>query len=173
MIEVSAFIGLGSNLENPRQQVSTALNELATLTATRVSAVSSLYRSAPMVGLGMGLEVSANQPAYINAVARVETRLSAEALLDALQAIEMHHGRVRGGERWGPRTLDLDILLYGAARIDTPRLQVPHAGMAARNFVLYPLAEIAPALEIPGVGALRELLMRCPPADIERLHEHD
>lgn len=169
MTEVSAFIGLGSNLDDPRQQVSTALHELATLAATRVSAVSSLYRSAPMVGLG----VPVDQPAYINAVARVETGLSAEVLLNALQAIEARHGRVRGGERWGPRTLDMDILLYGDAHIDTPRLQVPHPGIAARSFVLYPLAEIAPDLEIPGAGTLRELLTHCPSAGLERLHEHD
>ncbi len=167
MAEVSAFIGLGSNLENPRQQVSTALNELATLTSTRVSAVSSLYRSAPMMGSG----VPADQPAYINAVARLETQLSATALLEALQDIESRHGRVRSGERWGPRTLDLDILLYGDAQIDTPRLRVPHPGLAERNFVLQPLAEIAPTLEIPGLGELRELVMQCASAGLERLTE--
>jgi len=167
MAEVSAFIGLGSNLENPCQQVHTALNELTTLTSTRVSAVSSLYRSAPMTGSG----VPVDQPAYINAVARLETQLSATALLDALQAIEAQHGRVRGGERWGPRTLDLDILLYGDAQIDTPRLRVPHPGLAERNFVLQPLAEIAPTLEIPGLGALRELVMQCAVAGLERLTE--
>ncbi|MBI5041406.1 MAG: 2-amino-4-hydroxy-6-hydroxymethyldihydropteridine diphosphokinase, partial [Gammaproteobacteria bacterium] len=158
---------LGSNLDDPRRHVSTALRELATVTSTRVSTVSSLYRSAPMVGLG----VPADQPAYINAVARLETRLSAEALLDALQAIEARHGRVRSGERWGPRTLDLDLLLYGDARIDTPRLRVPHPGIAERNFVLYPLAEIAPELEIPGLGTVRERLTQCPSAELERLAE--
>lgn len=163
MLEVSAFIGLGSNLENPRQQVSTALQELATLPATRVSARSSLYSSAP---LG-----PTDQPAYINAVARLETQLPAAVLLEALQAIEAQHGRVRKGEHWGPRTLDLDILLYAAEQIDTARLRVPHPGIAARNFVLQPLAEIAPALEIPGIGAVRELLLRCPNAELERLAE--
>ena len=167
MAEVSAFIGLGSNLENPCQQVRTALNELATLMLTRVSAVSSLYRSAPM----LGMSVPTDQPAYINAVARLETQLSVTALLDALQAIEAQHGRVRSGERWGPRTLDLDILLYGDAQIDTPRLRVPHPGLAERNFVLQPLAEIAPTLDIPGLGALRELVMQCPVAGLERLTE--
>ena len=167
MTEVSAFIGLGSNLEDPRRQVNTALHELAGLAATRVSAASSLYRSAPMVRPGR----PANQPAYINAVARLETSLSAEALLDALQAIEAGHGRVRSGERWGPRTLDLDILLYGDARIDTARLSVPHPGLAERNFVLYPLAEIVPALEIPGLGALRDLVLQCPVAELEKLPE--
>ncbi|MBI5462038.1 MAG: 2-amino-4-hydroxy-6-hydroxymethyldihydropteridine diphosphokinase [Gammaproteobacteria bacterium] len=167
MAEVSAFIGLGSNLDDPRRQVSTALQELDSVTSSRVSAISSLYRSAPLMGLG----VAADQPAYINAVARLETSLSAEALLDALQTIETRHGRVRNGERWGPRSLDLDILLYGDARIDTPRLQVPHPGIAARNFVVYPLAEIAPELQIPEVGALRELSTQCPPTDLEKLAE--
>jgi len=115
--------------------------------------------------------VPADQPAYINAVARLETQLSVTALLDALQAIEAQHGRVRSGERWGPRTLDLDILLYGDAQIDTPRLRVPHPGLAERNFVLQPLAEIAPMLEIPGLGALRDLVMRCVVAGLERLTE--
>ncbi len=164
MVEVSAFIGLGSNLNDPRQQVSMALNELATLTSTRVSAVSSLYRSAAMLGSGVP-----DQPAFINAVARLETQLSAAALLYALQDIEAQHGRVRNGERWGPRTLDLDILLYGATQIDTPNLRVPHPGLAERNFVLQPLAEIAPTLEIPGLGALRGLVMQCTCAGLERL----
>ncbi len=163
MAEVSAFIGLGSNLQQPREQVTTALVELAALPVTRVSGVSSLYRSAP---LG-----PADQPAYINAVARLETQLSAEALLDALQAIEARHGRVRSGERWGPRTLDLDILLYGDTTIDNARLRVPHPGIAERNFVLQPLADIAPALVIPGLGEVRERLLHCPSAGLERLSE--
>ncbi len=163
MVEVSAFIGLGSNLEDPYQQVSTALQELATLPATRVSARSSLYSSLPMG--------PADQPVYINAVARLETQLSAAALLDALQAIEAQHGRVRNGERWGPRTLDLDILLYADEQIETVRLRVPHPGIAERNFVLQPLAEIAPTLEIPALGAVRELLLQCPNAGLKRLTE--
>lgn len=160
---VAAFIGLGSNLDDPRQQVARALAELAGLPETTLAAQSGLYRSAPMG--------PPDQPAYINAVARLETRLAPEALLDALQAIEVRHARVRSGERWGPRTLDLDILLYGDARIDSPRLQVPHPGLAERNFVLQPLAEIAPDLDVPGAGPLRELLARCAPAGLERLKQ--
>jgi 2-amino-4-hydroxy-6-hydroxymethyldihydropteridine diphosphokinase len=160
---VSAFIGLGSNLDDPRRQVGRALEELAGLPETTLAAQSGLYRSAPMG--------PADQPAYINAVARLETRLAPEALLDALQAIEARHGRVRAGDRWGPRTLDLDILLYGDARIDSPRLRVPHPGLAARNFVLQPLAELAPDLDIPGLGPLRDLLARCPAAALERLRD--
>ena len=166
MTEVSAFIGLGSNLDDPRRQVRTALAELAELPASRVSAVSSLYRSAPL----QGADVPQGQPDYINAVARLESALTAEALLDALQAIETRHGRMRNAH-WGPRTLDLDILLYGDMRIDTPRLRVPHPGLAERNFVLQPLAEIAPDLDIPGLGPLRELLARCPRTELERLAE--
>jgi 2-amino-4-hydroxy-6-hydroxymethyldihydropteridine diphosphokinase len=161
VLAATAFIGLGSNLDEPRQQVARALRELAGLPDTTLAAQSSLYRSAPMG--------PPDQPAYINAVARLETRLAPEALLDALQAIEARHGRVRGDERWGPRTLDLDILLYADVRIDKPRLQVPHPGLAERNFVLQPLAEIAPDLDIPGLGPLRDLLARCPPDALERL----
>lgn len=160
-LAVTAFIGLGSNLDDPRQQVESALRELAELPDTTLAAQSGLYRSAPMGPPG--------QPDYINAVARLGTRLAPEALLDALQAIEARHGRVRGGERWGPRTLDLDILLYADARIDSPRLQIPHPGLVERNFVLHPLAEIAPDLDIPGAGPLRVLLARCPSAGLERL----
>lgn len=160
---VQAWVGLGSNLEQPLQQVRSALDELAGIPDTRLLAASSLYRSAP---LG-----PADQPSYINAVACLETQLTAAALLDALQTIETAHGRVRTGARWGPRTLDLDILLYGDQRIDTPRLRVPHPGLAERNFVLYPLAEIVPDLDIPGLGPLRELLARCPQSGLERLAE--
>ncbi|MFN2309430.1 MAG: 2-amino-4-hydroxy-6-hydroxymethyldihydropteridine diphosphokinase [Gammaproteobacteria bacterium] len=161
---VSAFIGLGSNLDDPRTQIERALQALSDLPETTCTAHSAMYRSAPM-----GPQ---DQPAYINAVARLETGLSAEALLDALQAIEARHGRVRG-LRWGPRTLDLDILLYGSVVSDSPRLQVPHPGLVERNFVLYPLAEIAPDLVIPGLGPLQGWLAGCPPAGLERLREGD
>lgn len=166
---VAAFVGLGSNLQQPRRQVSAALDELAGLPDTHLTAASGLYRSPPLTGPG----VAADQPPYINAVAQLETRLAVEVLLDALQAIEAAHGRVRTGERWGPRTLDLDILLYAGRRIDTPRLQVPHPGLTERNFVLYPLAEIAPDLDIPGQGPLRALLARCPMQGLERLTDED
>lgn len=159
---VLVWVGLGSNLEQPRTQVRSALNELSRLPDTRLLAESSLYRSAPM-----GPQ---DQPAYINAVARLETRLAAEGLLDALQAIENLHGRVRN-ERWGPRTLDLDILLYGSEQFSNSRLTVPHPGMAERSFVLYPMAEIDPGLDIPGLGLLRELLTGCSSEGLERLIE--
>jgi 2-amino-4-hydroxy-6-hydroxymethyldihydropteridine diphosphokinase len=159
---VIAYVGLGSNLEQPSRQVTDALHELAGLPQSRLMAHSSLYRSRP-VG-------PANQPDYINAVACITTHLTAESLLDALQALESRHGRVRSGERWGPRTLDLDLLLYADSRIDTPRLQVPHPRMAERAFVLVPLVEIAPGeLLIPGKGGLKALLTRISEQDVERL----
>lgn len=160
-VPVAAFIGIGSNLADPRQQVNSALQELSGLAATRLHSRSALYRSAPM-----GPQ---DQPDYINAVARLDTGLTPDALLDALQAIEARHGRERNGERWGPRTLDLDILLYGDRCIDNPRLHVPHPGIADRNFVLYPLAEIAPDLDIPGLGPLSVLVAACASAGLERI----
>lgn len=149
---LTAYIGLGSNLADPQAQLQRALSELAVLPQSRLLAQSSLYRSPPM-----GPQ---DQPDYLNAVAAVDTALSPLALLDELQALELAHQRVRG-EHWGPRTLDLDLLLYGEQRIDLPTLKVPHPGLYTRNFVLYPLAEIAPELVIPGFGALGELLARC------------
>ncbi len=159
---VLAYVALGSNLEQPRVQVSEALKELALLPETRVTARSSLYRTRPLGPAG--------QPDYINAVAALSTRLAAESLLDALQGLEQRHGRLRTGERWGPRTLDLDLLLYADRRISTARLQVPHPRMGERAFVLVPLAEIAPQdLLIPDQGLLRDLLAHVSEADVERL----
>ena len=146
---VRAWIGLGSNLEDPQQQVQQALEELDTLPQTRRLQSSRLYRSPPMG--------PADQPDYINAVAELETGLEPQALLEALQAIEQAHARKRE-RHWGPRTLDLDILLYGDWQIDTASLKVPHPGLHERAFVLYPLYELAPGLEIPGRGKLETLV---------------
>jgi 2-amino-4-hydroxy-6-hydroxymethyldihydropteridine diphosphokinase len=156
-----AYVGLGSNLDNPREQVLKALAALGELPGTRLVARSRFYRSAP---LG-----PADQPAYFNAVAALDTGLSALDLLYALQGIEQRQGRVRGALRWGPRTLDLDLLLYGESCISTPQLTVPHPGLHERAFVLYPLYELAPALWIPGRGALGDLIRRCSPAGLEPL----
>ena len=160
MSEVDAWIGLGSNLDDPQTQVTTAIRELSELDRCTLQAASSLYRSPPMG--------PADQPDYVNAVARLTTCVSAPALLDALQAIEKRHKRQRG-RHWGARTLDLDLLLYGRATIDTRRLTVPHPGIAERSFVLYPLAELAPNLRIPGLGALQELIGRCPDTGLRQL----
>jgi 2-amino-4-hydroxy-6-hydroxymethyldihydropteridine diphosphokinase len=157
---VSAYIGLGSNLDDPEFQVRRACSELAALPQTELDACSPLYRSDPVGPPG--------QPDYINAVARLETALAPEALLDALQTIEQAHGRKRR-ERWGARTLDLDILLYGGQRIASERLSVPHPYLTERAFVLYPLADIAPDITVPGLGSLSDLLSACPPAGLERL----
>ncbi|WP_193075728.1 2-amino-4-hydroxy-6-hydroxymethyldihydropteridine diphosphokinase [Pseudomonas sp. FME51] len=155
------FIALGSNQADPAAQVTNAFAELQKLPQSCLLARSSLYRSAPL-----GPQ---DQPAFINAVAMLETALPPEALLDCLQDIEQRSGRVRKAERWGPRILDLDILLYGDRIIDTPRLQVPHYHMHARSFVLYPLAELAADLRMPDGTALQQLLDACPSEDLERL----
>lgn len=155
------YIGLGSNLAEPRQQLEAALKALAQVPATKVAAVSPLYASDP---LG-----PPDQPRYVNAVAALDTDLEPLALLDALQAIELEQGRVRKDERWGPRSLDLDILLFGERMIDEPRLSVPHYHMHARAFVLYPLADLAPHLRFPDGRSLPELLAACPFSGLERL----
>jgi 2-amino-4-hydroxy-6-hydroxymethyldihydropteridine diphosphokinase len=160
---VVAYIGLGSNQDHPVRQVRKAIEELAGLPSTRLLTSSPLYKSAP---LG-----PADQPDYINAVTALETGLTPSALLNALQALEGRHGRVRGGVRWGPRNLDLDLLLYGNAIIDAPDLQVPHPGLPERGFVLYPLADIAPDFDVPGHGPVKQLLARCAQARIEVLGE--
>ncbi len=148
--EVLACIGLGANLDDPVDQVTRALAELDALDGVRVTRVSSLYRTPP---LGPG-----EQPDYVNAVAEAACRLAPHDLLDALQAIEKAHGRQRGPERWLPRTLDLDLLLYGDQHIDDARLTVPHREMARRAFVLVPLNELGGDREIPGQPPLAELL---------------
>lgn len=150
MVFTRCYIGLGSNLQDPEAQIDQALDALALLPDSRLTAVSSLYRSAP---LG-----PSDQPDYLNAVAMFDTRLAALALLDALQAIEQQQGRVRE-RHWGPRTIDLDLLLYGAEQIDLPRLQVPHPQMLLRSFVLVPLAELAPGLHLPDGSSLQQVLL--------------
>lgn len=155
-----AYIGLGSNLANPRQQVAQALLALAAIPQTQLLANSPLYRSAP---IGPGV-----QPDYVNAVALLETALNPLALLDALQAIEQDHQRVRI-EHWGPRTLDLDILLLDQLQIDSERLKVPHPYLRQRNFVLYPLADISPELHLPDGTSLQQLMAECPRAGLSPL----
>ena len=154
MAAVRAYVGLGSNLDDPERQVHRALTELATLPHTRFIKHSRLYKSAP---LG-----PPDQPEYINAVALLETGLPAKQLLEQLLEIEQRHGRIRTSEQWGPRSLDLDLLLYGEAHYTEPSLTVPHPRLHQRAFVLYPLAELDPELHIPGKGPLRDLLKHCP-----------
>lgn len=146
---VLACIGLGSNLADPLAQVHQAFDELADLPDSRFVARSPVYRSRPLGPSG--------QPDYINAVAAVETALSPRTLLARLQQIEHAHGRQRGGPRWGPRELDLDILLYGQLQQSGPELTIPHPELARRNFVVVPLHDILPALEVPGTGPVAGL----------------
>ena len=157
-----AYVALGANLKRPEDQVRAGFEELAMLPNTRLLAVSSLYRSAP-VGY-------AEQPDFINAVAGIETTLSARELLDALLAIERQYGRVRDFPN-APRTLDLDIVLYGETELHEPGLSIPHPRMHERAFVVVPLAEIAPEAIVPGRGRVRDLLAGVDAATLTRIEE--
>lgn len=159
------YLGLGSNLQQPIAQLRAALTALAQLPNSSDLLVSSLYSSTP---LG-----PSDQPRYVNAVAVFNTQLSPLVLLDHLQRIEREQGRERKDERWGPRTLDLDILLFGNQQIDLPRLQVPHYHMHAREFVLYPLAELAADLILPDGRPLTELLAACPRNGLSKLEREE
>ena len=157
---VAAVVALGSNLDDPEAQVRSAFGEIAALPETWVTARSALYRTAP-VGF-------ADQPPFVNACAKIETRLSPRGLLDGLLAIEGRHGRTRGIPN-GPRTLDLDIVLYGGAAIDEPGLAIPHPRAHGRAFVLAPLLDVWPDAEIPGKGPARDCLAKVGLAGVERL----
>lgn len=148
-----ACIGLGANLGDPAQTLRDAFQALAALPQTALRARSQLYRT-PAWG-------NEDQPAFVNAAAVLDTALPAPALLEALLEIERQFGRVRDpAVHWGPRALDLDVLLYGEEVIDLPQLQVPHPYLHARAFALLPLAEIAPDATIPGHGRVRDAVMR-------------
>lgn len=152
MMHVTAYIGLGANLNDPAAQVEYAFAELDRLPGTRLVARSSLYASAPVGYI--------DQPDFINAVAQVETALAPRALLDALLNIEQRHGRERSF-RNAPRTLDLDLLLFGAAHFHEDQLTLPHPRMTERAFVLLPLTEIAPEITIPGCGRAGDWIASC------------
>jgi len=156
-----AYIGVGSNLDNPIEQVNAAIAAVRALAGTSSLRCSSLYRSAP-VGVTA-------QPDFINAVCAVATTLPAETLMDALLAIERVRGRRRDGAPGGPRSLDLDLLLYADRVQDAPHLSLPHPRLHQRAFVLYPLAELAPGLTVPGRGRVAELLEQCAGQRIEKL----
>jgi 2-amino-4-hydroxy-6-hydroxymethyldihydropteridine diphosphokinase len=156
----TAFVGLGSNLEEPRSQLQRAFAELDRLPGTHLVARSSLYRSAP---LGY-----ADQPEFVNAVAEIETALPPQDLLQALLQIEHEHGRERTF-RNAPRTLDLDVLLYDDAQMHEHGLTIPHPQMHLRAFVLQPLLEIAPDAVIPGMGKARQALQNCREQVLEKL----
>jgi len=154
------YIGLGSNLENPVEQLNEARLAINEHPQLEEMAYSSLYASKPM-----GPQ---DQPDYVNSVMAISTNLQPMTLLKTLQSIENEQGRVRK-QRWGARTLDLDILLYGNQVIELPELTIPHIGMRQREFVLYPLAEIAADLVIPNLGKLTDLVAACPQNSIEKI----
>ncbi|MDD5461470.1 MAG: 2-amino-4-hydroxy-6-hydroxymethyldihydropteridine diphosphokinase [Methylococcales bacterium] len=160
-VPIIAYIGLGSNLATPVAQIRSARAAIAAINGVQELAFSGLYHSLPM-----GPQ---DQPDYINAVMAIATDLPPLDLLQGLQKIENDQGRVRTGQHWGARTLDLDILIYGDQKIDQPDLTVPHKGLADRSFVLYPLFEIAPHLVVPGKGRVADLVAACPLAGLKRL----
>lgn len=162
-LEPRVFVGLGSNLHEPLKQVRQALHTLQSVRSSTLVRASGLYRTPPW-----GLT---EQPPFINAVAELHTTLSAPDFLQELIAIERIAGRVREGARWGPRVLDLDLLLYGDEIVDLAGLHVPHPRLHERAFVLLPLAELAPELTVPGQGTVRDLLLRVDPAGCERVED--
>ena len=158
----TVYIGLGSNLDNPIYQIKLALRTFDSFSAVDLKTYSALYRSSPL-----GPQ---EQPDYINAVAVLFTELSPLALLDELQTIENKQGRVRNIQRWGPRTLDLDILLYNNKQSQSSRLTLPHPGLCDRAFVLYPLYECAPDLVLPDGQRVYDLKQHCSPKGLYRLN---
>ena len=158
-----AYIGLGSNLEDPRAQIRRACAGLRALTSTRLVRVSPLYRSKPLGPVP--------QPDFVNGVAGVLTQLDSRAFLGELLALERALGRPAERQRWGPRIIDLDLLVFGRERRDDPGLTLPHGGIVERNFVLYPLCDLAPDLEVPGLGRAAELKGRLASEGLERLGE--
>jgi 2-amino-4-hydroxy-6-hydroxymethyldihydropteridine diphosphokinase len=161
-----AFIGLGSNLEDPLRQLQQAFVDLEGLPDTHLQARSSLYRSAPLGGPDMP-ELT-DQPDFVNAVAKIATDLAPQVLLQALLQIEHSHGRERTF-RNAPRTLDLDVLLYDDMQLHEQGLTIPHPQMHRRAFVLQPLLEIAPDISIPGIGAAAEAMEKCVNQQLERM----
>jgi 2-amino-4-hydroxy-6-hydroxymethyldihydropteridine diphosphokinase len=158
----TVFVALGSNLDNPVLQVQTALREIDEIPEAALVKISSFYETTP-VGV-------IDQPGFINAVAQVETLLSPHALLAALMAIEQRHGRERR-EKNGPRTLDLDILIFNEWRLDEETLTIPHPRMHERAFVILPLLEIAPEIYIPGRGYGREFAARLDQSGVRRMRD--
>lgn len=154
------YLGLGANLGTPAAQVERALALIAALPDTTLLARSSLYRSDPVGPAG--------QPDYCNAACVIDTRLTPLALLDAVQGIEQEAGRIRDGIRWAARLLDIDLLHVEGLKLSTPQLSLPHPHLQERNWVLVPLAEIAPALDIPGLGAISELASAIGSAGLRR-----
>ena len=155
------YLGLGANLNSPKKQLDDAVVALKNLPNSEFIACSHYYASKPM-----GPQ---DQPDYVNAVACINTSLEPEQLLDLTQAIELEHGRVRKAERWGARTLDIDILLFGEHILNTERLTIPHYGLTEREFVVYPLQEIAPELILPSGASIQQIASTLPLNDLQQL----
>lgn len=162
---IDVYLGLGSNLASPLKQLQRCLEALQNEPALQVMAVSPFYGS---TAIGPG-----QQPDYVNGVAHLQTNLAADILLQQLQHIEQTQGRERGPVRWLPRTLDLDILLYGNQIIEQPHLHIPHPRMCERNFVLLPLYDLAPDLILPDGTPLRELAQQCNANGLWRLDSNE
>lgn len=160
---MKAWLGLGSNLDQPEDQLREALRRLEEADQVEILRVSSFYRTPPWG--------DAEQNDFINAVAEIETDLRPLPLLEVLQSIESVMGRVRSGRRWGPRKIDLDLLLYAEERFQSPELEIPHPRMSERAFVLVPLCELEAGLEIPGLGEAKRLLRDLDCEDIRRLED--
>ena len=158
---IPAYVGLGSNLDDPLGQVSTAAAGLGQLEETRLVRQSPWYRNPPMG--------PADQPDYVNGVVGLLTQLTARRLLEALESLEEAQGRRRKGERWGPRSIDLDLLLYGERQIDEPGLKIPHPGITRRPFVIGPLADISQDVLIPGLGRVRKFVKVCDLSSLTRI----
>jgi 2-amino-4-hydroxy-6-hydroxymethyldihydropteridine diphosphokinase len=156
-----AYVGIGSNLGDPRAQVARALHALGRLPDTRLVSRSPLYETPPFGAVA--------QPAFVNAAAGLLTQLTPEDLLAAMRALEKALGREPPRERWGPRLIDLDLLVVGGERRATENLKLPHPGIAERDFVLYPLADLAPDLEVPGVGRVALLRDRVANRGVKKL----
>ena len=158
---IPAYVALGSNLDDPSAQIARAFEALGAVSDTRLVLRSSLYRSPPLGPVA--------QPDFVNAVAGMLTRIAPREFLAELKSIEQRLGRARPVQRWGPRSIDLDLLVHGATRVAEPGLTVPHPGVAERAFVLLPLAEIAPDLIVPGLGRVRTLAAVAPAAGLARI----
>jgi 2-amino-4-hydroxy-6-hydroxymethyldihydropteridine diphosphokinase len=158
---IPAYVGVGANLDDPLARVEESFASLRSVRETRLISQSLMYRTAPL-----GPQ---DQPEFINAAVGLLTRLSALDLLAELKALELALGREAPVVRWGPRRIDFDLLVYGSERIATERLTVPHPGVPLRNFVLYPLLDIAPELLVPGHGRIRELAARVPASGVSAL----
>ena len=156
-----AYVGVGSNLDVPGAQVTRALDALARLPSTRMVMRSPLYHTPPFGDVV--------QPAFVNAVAGLLTQLTPEDLLEALRSLERELGRQPPRERWGPRVIDLDLLVVGAEKRATDTLKLPHPGIAERDFVLYPLADVAPDLDVPGAGRVMQLRDRVANRGVKKL----